>query len=95
MGVAKADFSSVDAMTKRWTEGTIIKISKVTFEGTVGASFIHTPMPVAIDLKRTTIHVMSEPALLMSGLEVASVALPPRTVAETSKSSYKVLIRFL
>ena len=38
MGVAKADLSSVDAMARKWPEGTIIKISKVTFEGTVGAT---------------------------------------------------------
>ena len=85
MAIAKDEKSNIEKMAAKLIEGTVIKISKVTFEGPAGNQYNHTPIPFAVDLKRTSVSIMSDTELLMSGMKVAKVALPPRTVAETSK----------
>ena len=84
MGIFKGSEVQVKAMTEKYKEGTTLKLSKVTFDGTVTAQYIHTPHQVVVDMGKTTVHIMSPPELQMSGLKLGSQVVPPRTVAETS-----------
>ena len=61
-----------------------LKLSKVTFDGSVTARYIHTPHQVAVDMGKTTIRIMAPAEPLMRALNLGSHVVPPRTVAETS-----------
>ena len=85
MGQFKGEEAVVKAMAGKFTEGTVVKLSKVTFDGAVDASYIHTPKQVAIDLKRTLMLIMSPVELQqVRGVNVGKHVIPPRSVAETS-----------
>ena len=84
MGVFKGSEGQVKALRDKYHEGTVLKLSKVTFDGSVAAQYIHTPRQVVVDMGKTTIQIMSPPELLLSGLKLGSQVVPPRTVAETS-----------
>ena len=84
MGVFKGIEKQVKEMAAKYQEGVALKLSKVTFDGSVTAQYIHTPHQVAVDMGKTTIHIMSTAELLMSALKLGSHVVPPRTVAETS-----------
>ena len=84
MGICKGSEGQVKAMGEKYKEGTALKLSKVTFDGSVNAQYIHTPLQIVVDMGKTTIHIMSPPELLLSGLQLGSQVVPPRTVAETS-----------
>ena len=84
MGVFKGSEGQVKAMGEKYKEGTALKLSKVTFDGSVTAQYIHTPHQVVVDMGKTMIHIMSPTELLLSGLNLGSQVVPPRTVAETS-----------
>ena len=84
MGICKGSEDQVKAMGEKYKEGTAVKLSKVTFDGSVNAQYIHTPLQIVVDMGKTTIHIMSPPELLLSGLQLGSEVVPPRTVAETS-----------
>ena len=84
MGVYKGSETQVKGMAANYQEGAALKLTKVTFDGSVAAQYIHTPHQVVVDMEKTTIHIMSPPELLMSGLKLGSHVVPPRTVAETS-----------
>ena len=84
MGIFKGSEAQVKAMSDKYTEGTALKLSKVTFDGSVTAQYIHTPHQIVVDMGKATIHIMSPPELLLSGLKLGSQVVPPRTVAETS-----------
>ena len=84
MGICKGSEGQVKAMGEKYKEGTALKLSKVTFDGSVNAQYIHTPQQIVVDMGKTTIQIMSPPELLLSGLKLGSQVVPPRTVAETS-----------
>ena len=60
MGLYKGDEASVKAMVAKYSDGTVVKLSKVAFDGAVDAQYIHTPKQVVIDMKRTTILILAE-----------------------------------
>ena len=80
----KGTEGQVKSLGDKYREGTVLKLSKVTFDGSIAAQYVHTPRPVVVDMGKTTIQLMSPPELLMSGLKLGSQVVPPRTVAETS-----------
>ena len=84
MGVYKGSEAEVKGMAAKYQEGVALKLTKVTFDGSVAAQYIHTPKQVVVGMGKTAIHIMSSTELLMSGLKLGSHVAPPRTVAETS-----------
>ena len=64
MGVHKGIETQVKAMAMKLQEGVALKLSKVTFDGSVTAAYIHTPHAVVVDMSKTTIHVMTPAELL-------------------------------
>lgn len=82
-GIFKGSEAQVKAMGEKYKEGMALKLSKVTFDGSVAAQYIHTPHQVVVDMGKTTVQIMSPPELQMSGLKVGSQVVPPRSIAET------------
>ena len=85
MGLAKHEEKSVAAMETKWPEGTVLKLSNVVFEGSIGKENIHTPMPMVICLKRTRVDIMAETEVLMNHVKLGRHAVPPRTIADIDK----------
>ena len=83
MGVYKGTEKQVKEMAVKYQEGVALKLSKVTFDGSISAQYMHTPHQVAVDMGKTTIHIVPPAELLMSALKLGSHLVPPRTVAET------------
>ena len=84
MGVSKGNEAQVKAFGEKYKNGEVLKLTKVTFDGTVSPQYIHTPHPMVVDMAKTTIHIMSQTELHMSSVTLGRHVVPPRTVAETS-----------
>jgi hypothetical protein len=82
LAVLKGTESEVSAAKKTFQNGSTWEVSKVKFEENTSPVFISSALRVSVDLKKSNLR-LSEDADLDHRL--AKTAIPPRTVAETSK----------
>ena len=82
LAVLRGTEAEVKAAEAKYTNGSIWEVSKVNFEENVMSAFISSAHKVSVDLKKSTLLQTKDDAL---DNELAKAAVPPRTVAETSK----------
>ena len=82
LAVLKGTEAEVKAAEAKYKNGSIWEVSKVNFEENMTHAFISSAHKVSVDLKKSTLLQTTDAAL---DNELAKAAVPPRTVAETSK----------
>ena len=82
LAVLKGTEAEVKAAEAKYKNGSIWEVSKVNFEENMTHAFISAAHKVSVDLKKSTLLQTTDAAL---DNELAKAAVPPRTVAETSK----------
>ena len=82
LAVLKGTEGEVKAAEAKFKNGSIWEVSNVNFEENVTPAFISSAHKVSVDLKKSNLLLSTDAAL---DNELAKAAVPPRTVAETSK----------
>ena len=81
MGFVKGSSSAVKEAQRKFADGSMWALSKVSFDTYTQAQYISTPGTFRVDLSRSTLETST-----FSGVaQPAEYAVPPRTVAETVK----------
>ena len=82
LAVLKGTDAEVKAAEAKFKNGSIWEVSNVNFEANMTPAFISSAHKVSVDLKKSNLLLSTDAAL---DNELAKAAVPPRTVAETSK----------
>ena len=87
IGYVKGSEAECKKAKQQYIDGSVCELSKVLFDNITTAGYTSTPIPLRVDLKKSTVFVLDKSNAANAALyaSMPTAPIPPRTVADVAR----------